>query len=90
MPFQHGLVPCRRVTLEHVGQEYLLLLQSSQAGLQGKAFSSSGKFRDHMLWMEAAWLHYSLQSYGKLSSLQPPCQSETEKAFAQRDAVLQK
>lgn len=44
MPFQHGLVPCRRVTLEHVGQEYLLL-QSSQAGLQGKAFSSSGKFQ---------------------------------------------
>lgn len=27
-----------------VGQEYLLL-QSSQAGLQGKAFSSSGKFQ---------------------------------------------
>lgn len=26
---------------------------------------------DHMLWLEAIRIHYSLQNYGKLSSLEP-------------------
>lgn len=62
----------------------------ARLGCRERPFPPLGSSRDHMLWMEAVWLHYSLQNYGKLSSLQPACQSETEKAFAQRDAVLQK
>lgn len=62
----------------------------ARLGCREKPFPPLGSSMDHMLQMEAVWVHYSLQNYGRLSSLQPWCQSETEKAFGQREVVLQK